>query len=131
MIRFILPVTGALLLMGCAAEANGPSNVSDSRWRFTSIDGAAPVSAKAGLSFAGDHLAANAGCNGLGGPWRVESGRLIAGPLIQTEMYCDGPVWGQEQAVSALLAGAPTLRVEGNRMSLKSSGHSAELSRLP
>ena len=94
-----------------------------------SIDGVAPASDKAKLTFEDDSIGANVGCNGMGGPWRVSEGRLIAGPLIQTQMYCEGPVWGQEKAIGALLAGAPELDVANNRLVLKSSGHTAELTR--
>lgn len=82
------------------------------------------------LSFEAGRIAVNVGCNGMGGPWRVEDGRLIAGPLAQTEMYCEGPVWQQEQAITALLAGAPRFEIEGDRMALMSSGRSAELRRV-
>ena len=117
------------LLSACAAAKERQANLANSTWRFVSIDGAAPASGKAQLKFDNDRIGANVGCNGMGGPWRVEAGRLIAGPLAQTQMYCDGPVWGQERAIGALLAGAPELSVETDRLVLKSSGHTAELTR--
>ena len=95
-----------------------------------SIDGEEPASDKARLSFERDRLGGNVGCNGLGGPWRVEGGRLVAGPLIQTEMFCQGAVAGQERATSALLVAAPEMQVEGDRMILRSRGHLAELERV-
>lgn len=131
--RVVFPVVFSVVtlsfLSACAAAKGNQASLANSTWHFVSIDGAAPVSGKAKLEFDDDSIGANVGCNGMGGPWRVESGRLIAGPLAQTEMYCDGPVWGQEKAVGALLAGAPQLRVETDTLVLKSSGHSAELQR--
>ncbi len=117
------------LLAACAAASWDGTHIDNSRWRFVAIDGAGPASDKTRLDFAGERLSINVGCNGMGGPWRIENGRLIAGPLIQTEMYCDGPVWDQERAVAALFAGTPAFAVEDDRMTLKSSGHSAELQR--
>lgn len=118
----------ALAVGGCiAAPAGGSSQLEGTRWRFAAIDGAAPVSAAA-LTFQPGRLGANVGCNGMGGPWRVESGRLIAGPLIATQMWCEGKM-EQERAVSALLSSAPELTLSGARMSLKTGGHSAELVR--
>jgi len=117
------------LATGCAAAKESHAGLANSTWHFVSIDGAAPVSGKAKLEFDGNAIAATVGCNGMGGAWRVESGRLIAGPLAQTEMYCDGPVWDQEKAIGALLAGAPQLEVETDTLVLKSSGHSAKLQR--
>jgi heat shock protein HslJ len=118
-----------LALSACAAaSAGGNSALTDSIWRFSTIDGATPVSDKATLEFHSDRLGANVGCNGMGGPWRIEGARLIAGPMISTQMWCD-KVMDQERAVSALLSGGPELTVNGNSMTLKSNGHSAELVR--
>lgn len=121
-----------ILLSACAGAGIGDGNIrlADTSWRFTSIDGAPPVSDRAHLTFERGKLGANAGCNGMGGDWRIEGSRLIAGPLVQTEMYCEGPVWGQERALGALLTAAPQISVEGDRMSLRSGGHSAELRKV-
>lgn len=127
--RVVLAVLPWSLLSACAAANPSQAGLANSTWRFVSIDGAAPVSGKAQLTFEDDRLGANVGCNGMGGPWRLEGKRLIAGPLAQTQMYCEGPVWNQEKAIGALLAGAPEYHVETDRMVLKSSGHSAELQR--
>ncbi len=127
--RVVLITVSVSLLSACAAAKDGQAHLANSTWRFISIDGAAPVSGKARLTFEDDRIGANVGCNGMGGPWRVEGGRLIAGPLAQTEMYCDGPVWGQEKAIGALLAGAPEVSVQPGKLVLRSSGHSAELQR--
>lgn len=122
----ILSLTAAL--SACAATNAGGSSLTDSRWRFVTIDGAAPVSAGASLSFQKQQLSANVGCNGMGGPWRVEGGRLIAGPLVSTRMFCEGRM-EQENAVSAMLSSGPKLIVTGDRIILASGGHSAELVR--
>jgi heat shock protein HslJ len=118
-----------LLLAGCATMQPGAPDLAGTQWRFTAIDGAAPVSNRARLEFERDRLGANVGCNGMGGEWRIENGRLIAGQLVQTQMYCEGAVWGQERAVSALLQGSPAIAIVNGRMTLRGSGHSAELRR--
>jgi len=125
-----LSVPALMLLAACAAPGESRSHLAESTWKFTTIDDTAPASAEAQISFQAGHIGANVGCNGMGGPWRIENGRLIAGPLVQTEMYCEGPVWQQEQAVSALLAAAPLFEVNDDTMVLKSSGHFAELKRV-
>ncbi|KPL67049.1 hypothetical protein SZ64_02430 [Erythrobacter sp. SG61-1L] len=102
-----------------------------SDWRITSIDGEAPAAPdKARLSFESGRLSANLGCNAMSGPWRIEKTRLIAGPLMQTKMFCTGPVGEQEMAASALLVAGPAVERNGNRLTLRSSGHSAELERI-
>lgn len=131
MIKILPAALAMVLLTGCAAQGAGGSSLTDSRWEFAKIDGNIPVGDKpATLTFDNGRLGANAGCNGMGGPWRVEGGRLIAGPLISTQMFCEGRM-DQERAVSALLSSGPTLTISGDMMTLKSSGHSAELRRVP
>lgn len=128
--RFNRSVLLPLSLLGaCAAPAGEPSQFSQTNWRFVSIDGETPATAEAQLTFEEERIGANVGCNGMGGPWRIEDGRLIAGPLVQTKMFCEGDVWHQEQAVGALLVGAPKVEVEGDTLVLKSSAHHAELTR--
>ncbi|MDD3799910.1 MAG: META domain-containing protein [Novosphingobium sp.] len=117
-------------LSGCAVKAEPHHALADTSWRFVTIDGKAPASGAARLEFHESRLGATMGCNRMGGPWRVEGKRLMAGPLAQTEMYCEGPVWAQEQAVATLLSAAPRLTVEKDRLVLRSSGHSATLERV-
>lgn len=123
-------ILACLLLPACAINTAPGPTLTGTNWRFVTIDGAQAVSPSANLVFEADRLGANVGCNGMGGSWRIDRGRLIAGPLVQTEMYCEGPVWDQEQAVGALLAAAPALELAQDRLTLKSSGHSAELVRI-
>lgn len=127
--RWFVPLA-CLLLAGCTIGSAPGHALTGTSWRFVAIDGDQPVSSDAKLEFEAKHLGANVGCNGMGGNWRVENGRLIAGPLMQTEMYCEGRVWDQEQAISALLAAAPAVDHRQDRLVLKSSGHSAELVRI-
>lgn len=119
-----------LLLSGCIAQAAPGHHLAGSEWRFVTIDGDTPVSQDARLEFQGDQIGANIGCNSISGPWRVEDGRLVAGPLAQTKMFCAGPVWDQELAAGALLVAAPELELDGNRLVLRSRGHEAELERI-
>lgn len=120
----------ALLAAGCVAKPSTPHAMSGD-WRFAEIDQAAPLEpAKARLNFAPERLSASVGCNGMGGPWRTEENRLIAGPLTGTRMYCAGPVWAQEEAIAALLVAAPTIAFDDGDLILRSSGHSARLERV-
>ena len=122
----------ALALAACTTApgsigASQPA-LGDGEWRFLRIDGKPPVDPAARLTLQGERIGANVGCNGMGGNWKVEDGRLIAGPLISTQMWCEGKM-EQERAVSVLLSGNPEITVSGNRMELRSAGHSAQLER--
>lgn len=121
----VLPV---LFLAGCAAAPAGSAGLAGTQWAIVKVDGAAPVvPQKAALRFEDERLSANVGCNGIGGDYRVDSSRLVAGPLMATRMFCEGPVWQQEEAVNALLSAAPEIQRSGNSMRLTSGGHSLEL----
>ena len=96
-------------------------------WRLTSIDGSAPVRQDgANLSFEQTRFSASVGCNSIGGDYRIETGRMISKSVMATQMYCEGPVWNQELAVIALLAGAPAIKRQGQQLRLESAGHSLE-----
>lgn len=119
-----------LLGSGCVAKSS-PSAGLTGEWRLVAIDEADPVvSNKARITLGEEQLSATVGCNGLGGPWRIEENRLIAGPLDGTGRYCTGPVWEQEQALNALLVAAPTIAYDDGDLVLKSSRHSARLERI-
>ncbi|MBA3054461.1 MAG: META domain-containing protein [Sphingomonadales bacterium] len=119
----------AVVAAGCAvAPTTSASPLAGSRWSFTMIDGAKPVSADARLEFDADNASANVGCNGMGGPWRLEGKRLFVGPLVSTEMWCDG-MMEQERTVKTLLSATPEVSISGGRMTLRTGGHSAELVR--
>jgi heat shock protein HslJ len=118
-----LAIALPLILAGCMTAS--PHALTDSQWRFATIDGAAPV-AEATLDFAGGRLSANTGCNRMAGAWRAENGKLIAGPLAATKMFCEGRMH-QETVLGELLGGSPALLVTGDRMTLRTTAHWAEL----
>ena len=118
-----------LTLLGCVAQTAPSTPLSGTEWQFVTIDGQAPASDKTVLTFSDTALNGSVGCNRLGGPWRIDGDRLIAGPLVQTKMFCSGKVGEQETAVSALLVSAPEITLAGDRLTLHSRGHSAEFER--
>ncbi len=120
----LLPV-----LTACATVSHAAPELTETRWRFVLIDGAPPVSARAELVFHANNLGANVGCNGMGGAWHLEGSRIVTNGIISTQMYCDGKM-AQEHAVSQLLEGRPTIALEDNRLTLRSTEHSAQLERL-
>lgn len=127
-----LILVSVVLLGGCATAPSGGAALAGTRWAIMRIDGAAPVAPdKAMMRFDEDRLGANVGCNGIGGDYRVEGSRLIAGPLMATRMFCEGPVWQQEEAVNALLSAAPELLRSGDTLRLTSGGHVLDLELKP
>lgn len=115
------------LVIGCVPPSKALEGImTGTTWHFTEIDGTAPVGKQTSLTLQPGRVGANVGCNGLGADAKMERGRLITGPVISTQMFCEG-VMEQERAVSALLAAKPTITVRGTTMTLRGGGHSAEL----
>lgn len=117
------------LLAACTTMANAPAPLEGSKWTFVSIDGQKPVSGKAWMNIDADRISATVGCNGMGGSVTVEPDRLITGPFMSTQMYCDG-LMDQERAVSELLSGSPRYSVKNYRLYLRTDKHLAELKRV-
>ena len=115
---------------GCGGELLPPAQLAGTSWRLTTIDGRAFAQAnRAGLRFEDSRLTVNAGCNGLGGDYRVRQGRLIAGPIIGTQMACPPPIMRDEQALSETLSSRPAIRfLPGGRLQLTGGGHSVTAS---
>lgn len=127
--RLVLLLSLPALIAGCS-ERGDRSHLAETSWRFERIDGERPTTSEASLSFDNGKMGVQVGCNRLGGPWRMNDNRLFAGPLSQIEMACPDPAWHQGNAVGALLVATPRMSVEGDRMTLQSSGHTAELVRV-
>ena len=72
------------------------------------------------LTFAGNNLGASAGCNSIGGTYRIEGGRLIFEGGAMTEMGCDDARHAQDDWLVELLGSKPTVRLTGNDLTLES-----------
>lgn len=77
----------------------------DGKWRIETVDGHALRGGRpATISFAGERISGNSGCNAFGGSYRFVRGVLTAGPMISTKMACPGMPMVEEQAILGLLA---------------------------
>lgn len=128
----------ALTALACAAGVQAappkPAALVGTSWKIIQIDGKAPASPKAAMQFQAERISATAGCNGLGGTWRIRQGKLVGGPFVSTMMYCqsingDDNLMAQERALSALLSATPSIDLTRGKLTLRSLGHSAELVR--
>jgi len=104
----VMVTVGRKTVRGCGGDAIvAPSHapVIEGNWRIESIEGR-PVRGPrpATIAFNGNRISGHSGCNGFGGSFRFDRGRLIAGPLISTKMACPGPAMEQEQALMRLLS---------------------------
>ena len=72
------------------------------------------------LDFKGSELGANAGCNSIGGTYRIEGGKLILDAAGMTEMGCDQPRHDQDDWLIEFLSSDPTFRLAGDELILES-----------
>ncbi|MEO0031970.1 MAG: hypothetical protein RIS94_1728 [Pseudomonadota bacterium] len=123
-VAFALPLLAALT--ACATPASHGGGLAHTRWQIVSIDGQ-PASApgRARLAFDDARLFASAGCNGLGSDYRIDGDRLIVGPVISTQMYCEG-LMDQERALATLFASAPQITRNAGNLRIASAGHTLE-----
>ncbi|MBA2532464.1 MAG: META domain-containing protein [Nocardioidaceae bacterium] len=115
------------VLAGCGGEssagAGDESSVDGRTFLSTSVT---PRSLVAGtrirLTFDGDSLGADAGCNSLLGQVRVDGGRLVTdGSIGMTEMGCDQPLMDQDAWLAELLGSGPELRLNGDDLTLRAA----------
>ena len=71
------------------------------------------------LTFGADgQLGASAGCNSIGGSYRVTAGRLTFEGGGMTEMGCDPPRHEQDDWLATFLSSGPTVRLSGSDLVL-------------
>lgn len=126
--RVLVPVLGALLMAcGTLAASGGISDLRGHTFLSTGVsENGQPRPLVAGtrirLSFGADgtSVGATAGCNHMGGPARIENGRLVVGDLAMTAMGCDGGRNEQDAWLGTLLTGRPSIQLTGDELVLAS-----------
>lgn len=78
----------------------------------------APAGVVASLTFGEGRVAVEAGCNTGGAPVTVEPTAMSFGPLVLTEMACQGAAAAVEQAVTATLVGTAAYAIEADVLTL-------------
>ena len=123
--RLLLPLTlgTAFLLGACAGGGSatpGPTGreLDGRTFLSTGLEGRSLVAGSTvRLGFESGQLSGSAGCNSMGGPYRIDGDRLIAGQLATTEMACDPALMEQDRWLSDLLGGA-TIALDGDTLTL-------------
>jgi heat shock protein HslJ len=118
-----LALVPALLLGACGGSSSGSPAPSDRglegrTFLSTGAEGRALVAGSRVRLTLGDGLIqASAGCNSMGGPYRIDGGRLMADQLATTEMACDPALMEQDRWLADLLNGA-TIGLDGDTLTL-------------
>ena len=79
------------------------------------------------LSFRSGELGVNAGCNSIGGSYRIEGGRLIVDAMGMTEMGCDPDRHAQDEWLAEFLSSRPTVTLVANDLTLQGATTSIRL----
>jgi heat shock protein HslJ len=120
------PILLLLVLTGCTVVP-GPSGptLDGSEWLSIAVteDGAdRPLvdGTQIRLSFTDGQLGASAGCNTMGGAYRIEDGQLLFEGGGMTEMGCDDERHAQDDWLFAFLGAQPSIAQEGDKLTLTS-----------
>jgi heat shock protein HslJ len=70
------------------------------------------------ITFADDSMSVIAGCNTMNGGFDIEDDVLEAANLVSTMMACDEGLMAQDQWVTALLTGSPTVALDGDTLTI-------------
>jgi heat shock protein HslJ len=73
---------------------------------------------KVRLTFEDGKLGANAGCNQMSGAYSLDGATLVVGNLASTMMACDSARQAQDEWLTALLTGRPTVTLAGDDLTL-------------
>jgi len=118
-----------LLLAACtAAPGGGAGNSLDGHdFLSTSVteDGAdRPLvdGTRIRISFDDGQLGASAGCNTIGGTYRIDNGVLVFEGGGMTEMGCDDPRHAQDDWLAEFLGSRPTVTQSGSDLTLTAGG---------
>ncbi len=70
------------------------------------------------LRFDNGQLSADAGCNTMGGSYRLANGRLLVEEMAMTAIGCDGPRHEQDDWLAEFLGSGPTIAVSAHDLAL-------------
>jgi heat shock protein HslJ len=100
-------------------------------WSTLVTDGGEPRALVDGtritLRFNGDQIGASAGCNSMGGTFGLEDSTLTVSDLFMTEIGCDPSRHDQDDFVASALMASPTIKLDGNSLTLTTSDATIQL----
>ncbi len=131
-LTLLLPL--AVILGGCSLLPSGPAGPGLDGRAFLSVavtDGgvARPLApgTRIRLEFSDGRVGASAGCNIMGGDYRIEGDRLRIDGGAMTEMACDPERDAQDGWLFSFLGSGPTFTLSGDDLVLASGGTTIRL----
>ena len=96
----------------------------DRTFLSTAVEGYTLVPAtRISLTFEGDAVAANAGCNNLSSTWALEGDVLVVADMVTTDMACEpSTLMDQDIWLASVLSTRPTVTLAGPDLTLTAEG---------
>ena len=125
--KFLLVLCmAAVMIPACGSNAESASLIGT--WKLTALGSAeslqpAAADIEATLTFGDDgNLSGNVGCNGFGGRYTVEGGKIVLEALVSTLMACAEPRMTQEITTLRILTDSVDYKIEGNTLTITNNG---------
>lgn len=122
-------IAAAVITGGLIAACQGAAPASLPGRTFLSVgvtENGAPKALVGGtrvrLEFKDGSFNANAGCNSMGGEYRLDGGLLIVDNVFTTEMACEPPLMAQDEWLIEVLGSKPTVTLVGDQLAINGEG---------
>jgi heat shock protein HslJ len=117
----------ALLAVACSGTAAVPQPLEGRTFLSTSVtkggaDRPLVPGTQVRIGFTDGRIGLSAGCNIIGGTYRVDGARLVVDAAGMTEMGCDPARHAQDDWLTNFIGSRPTLRLTGNDLVLDADG---------
>jgi len=128
--KYLIGLLAAFVLTACGGKS---SKSIQGEWKLISHGSGSnqiPAVANVGASIEFDsegRMSGNVGCNNFGSKYTVAGNTIKFGAIMSTEMFCEGPVGGQESAVLSVLQDSTTFTFDGNTMIITSPNGDASI----
>jgi heat shock protein HslJ len=106
------------LLVTLLTAACGSSSTGGTGSQPPGVEGRTFVGEEVRIEFRNGEISAWAGCNTMGGDYRIDGDRLVVGELAMTQMACpDRP--DRDEWLSSLLSASPEVGLDGDELTLR------------
>lgn len=105
--------------VGCGLDGEPDTGLHDGEYVLESSEGFTPVlGTEVRITFEDGRFGFGAGCNGHGGSYEVQGGRLVVSDLASTDIGCATELHEQDSWLATFFTSMPLVTVDGSRVTL-------------